>query len=70
MSDENIMTDITLADVNLMLQIIEICAKRGAFNPDEFVTVGSLTDKLKQVMKSAKEEVVAPTPTEEEPTND
>ena len=55
MSDENIHTDITLADVNLMLQVIDICAKRGAFHPDEFITVGSLSAKLKQVVTASTE---------------
>lgn len=54
MSDENIHTDITLNDVNIMLQIIDVCAKRGAFHPDEFVPVGTLTNKLKAVVEKAK----------------
>jgi hypothetical protein len=55
MSD-NIHTDITLADVQLMQQIIDVCAKRGAFHPDEFVPIGALSNKLKEVVSKAKEE--------------
>lgn len=70
MSDENIHTDITLADVSVMLQIIEICAKRGAFHPDEFVPIGNLTTKLKQVVAKATEEAQAAPATEPKESND
>lgn len=53
MAEENIHTDLALPDIHLMLQIIDICAKRGAFQPDEFVAVGGLSRKLKGVVTKA-----------------
>lgn len=50
MSDDNIHTDITVADIQLMLQLIEVCAKRGAFLPSEFVAVGQLSQKLSKAI--------------------
>jgi hypothetical protein len=46
MSEQTIHTDITVTDIQLVLNIIDVCAKRGAFAPSEFVTVGSLVSKL------------------------
>ena len=54
-TDEKIYTDITIADVSLILQIITVCSKRGAINPDEFTVVGNLVNKLQQVVKMAEE---------------
>ncbi len=60
MSDsENIVTDLNVSDIALMLQIIEVCAKRGAFQASEFVTVGNLSAKLSAIIPS---EEVAPGP--------
>jgi hypothetical protein len=56
MADENIHTDITVADIQLMLNVIDVCAKRGAFHASEFVPVGQLSQKLLKAIAPALEE--------------
>ena len=51
---ENILTDLTIADVQVAAQIIEVCAKRGAFLPQEFSAVGALAQKLNAILEAAK----------------
>lgn len=36
-----------LNDIAFLLQIVEICSKRGAFNADEMTSVGTVYDKVK-----------------------
>ena len=36
-----------LADIGFLLQVVEICSKRGAFNADEMTQVGTVYDKVK-----------------------
>jgi hypothetical protein len=63
MSDtENIVTDLNVSDIALMLQIIEVCAKRGAFQASEFVTVGNLLTKLSAIIPSPEEVATPPVP--------
>lgn len=54
MSDENIHTDITVSDIQLIIEMIEICAKRGTFYPSEFIAVGQLSKKLTAAIAPAK----------------
>ena len=37
-----------------MHQILQACAQRGAFKPDEFKDIGALNDKLKSLLEYAK----------------
>lgn len=48
MDNENI----TLSDVALMVQIIDACSKRGAFEGNELVAIGQLRDKMERVVKA------------------
>lgn len=57
MPEENILTDITVADISFILQIIEVCAKRGAFQPAEFSEIGKLVNKLTDSIKPALESI-------------
>jgi hypothetical protein len=45
---------ISINEVAFMHQIIQACAQRGAFKPDEFKDVGILNDKLKAMLEYAK----------------
>lgn len=55
MSDvENIATDITVADIQLILQILDVCASRGAFKPAEFSVIGALATKLNTAIAPAQ----------------
>jgi hypothetical protein len=66
MSDENIHTNLTVDDVKLTLQIIEVVAKRGAFLPEEFIPIGVLVKKLTAIVDSVKDAPVEEAPTEEQ----
>jgi len=46
---------ISLQEIGFMFQIIQACAQRGAFKPDEFKDVGTLNQKLKSILNYAKE---------------
>ena len=45
---------ISITEVAFMHQIIQACAQRGAFKPEEFKDVGVLNDKLKSLIEYAK----------------
>ena len=44
---------ITINEVAFMYQILQACAQRGAFKPDEFQDVGGLNQKLKAIIDYA-----------------
>lgn len=39
-------TDLTIQDFTMMVNIIDICAERGAFKGSEFISIGQLREKL------------------------
>ena len=45
---------ISINEVAFMYQILQACAQRGAFKPEEFKDVGVLNDKLKALVDYAK----------------
>lgn len=45
---------ISIQEVAFMHQIIQACAQRGAFKPEEFKEIGALNDKLKALIDYAK----------------
>lgn len=45
---------VTINEVAFMHQILQACAQRGAFKPEEFKDIGSLNDKLKALLEYAK----------------
>ena len=45
---------VTINEVAFMHQIIQACAQRGAFKPEEFKDVGLLNDKLKALLEYAR----------------
>lgn len=42
--------ELTLAELSIMLGIIDVCAQRGAFKGEELATVGELRTKLATVI--------------------
>lgn len=62
---------LSLNDLKVCLQIIDLCSQRGAFKPEEFQAVGVLHQKL-TVFLSQSVPAAAPEQTEskEETTND
>jgi len=60
-------SNINLSDLALVVQIIDACTKRGAFEGNELVTIGQLRNKIETFVKAnlpPKEEVTEPAPTE------
>jgi hypothetical protein len=45
-------SNITLADITLMVSIIDACSERGSFKGNELVVVGTLRQKLEQFVKT------------------
>jgi hypothetical protein len=54
---------LTLQDLVLVAQIIQLTAQRGAFKAEELTQVGGLYDKLVAFLQSTG--AIAPAPTEE-----
>jgi len=66
MSEETV--GISLADIAAALQIIDVAAKRGAFEGSELTQVGTVRDRLVAfvIAQSPKEEETVEEATEEE----
>jgi len=54
MDEENNEPSISINDLNLSLQIIDICSERGAFKGTELTDVGILRDKLYAFIEANK----------------
>jgi hypothetical protein len=54
-------TTITLNDLQIIVNMIDVCTKRGAFEGNELLTVGQIREKITAVIKlntpTASEEV-------------
>jgi hypothetical protein len=66
MTEETINNVINLSDLALVVQIIDACTKRGAFEGNELVTVGQLRNKVEAFVKAnlPKQEVTEEAPAE------
>jgi hypothetical protein len=66
MTEETETNNINLSDLALVVQIIDACTKRGAFEGNELVTVGQLRNKVEAFVKAnlPKEEVTEQAPAE------
>lgn len=77
MSEETTQVSLSLNDLKVCLQIIDLCSQRGAFKPEEFQAVGIIHQKLSAFLSQAQAaqassatEKDAPEETEEETKND
>ena len=61
---------LSLNDLKVCLQIIDICSQRGAFKPEEFQAVGGLHQKLSAFLSQAQPPQSAEEETQGETTND
>ena len=52
--DENNEPSININDLNLSLQVIDICSERGAFKGSELKDIGILRDKLYAFIEANK----------------
>jgi hypothetical protein len=66
MDEENNEPSININDLNLSLQIIDICSERGAFKGTELTDVGILRDKLYAFIEANKPDEDEPEPESEE----
>lgn len=66
---ENIATDITVSDIQLALQILDVCASRGAFKSSEFTVVGNLIDKFTSAISQSTPEELNRKPIVKGPEN-
>jgi hypothetical protein len=44
-------TTITLNDLQIIINMIDVCTKRGAFEGNELLTVGQIREKVSAVIK-------------------
>lgn len=62
---------LSLNDLKVCLQIIDLCSQRGAFKPEEFQAIGVLHQKLTMFLsQSAPAATPEQTESKEETTND
>ena len=53
-------TELTISDLNALKQIIDVASQRGAFKPNEMVTVGSTYTKLETFLTAVSQQQPAP----------
>jgi hypothetical protein len=46
--------EITLGDLSFIVNLIDVCSKRGAFEAKEFVSIGTLRERLVQFIEFNK----------------
>ena len=52
-SNSQTAASLSLTDLKLCVQIIDLCSQRGAFKPDEFQAVGQIHSKLTAFLASS-----------------
>ena len=60
---------LSLNDLKICLQIIDLCSQRGAFKPEEFQAVGTIHQKLRLFLEQSEQATKA-AETQPEETND
>ena len=55
-------TELTITDHNALKQIIDVASQRGAFKPNEMMTVGSTYNKLETFLSAVAAQQPAPAP--------
>jgi len=59
-------TNLSIADIGFLVQIIEVCSQRGAFRAEELATIGTVYNKVKAfVVANTPVAPAADQPTEE-----
>ena len=53
-------TELTITDLNALKQIIDVASQRGAFKPNEMMTVGSTYNKLETFLSAVAAQAPAP----------
>lgn len=47
--------ELTVSDLHLLKQVIDVASQRGAFKPNEMVNVGTIYNKLEAFLTAVKE---------------
>ena len=55
-------TELTITDLNALKQIMDVASQRGAFKPNEMMTVGSTYNKLETFLSAVAAQQPAPAP--------
>ena len=59
-------TNLSIADIGFLMQIVEVCSQRGAFRAEELASIGTVYNKVKAfVVANTPAEPIADQPTEE-----
>ena len=61
---------LSLNDLKVCLQIIDVCSQRGAFKPEEFGAVGALHQKLSVFLAQSQQATTTPEQPAEEQTEE
>lgn len=64
---ETVQTGLTLQDLNLALQVIQVSSTRGAFKAEELATIGGLHDRIYKFLEASGAFVKAPSPADTAP---
>lgn len=68
-SEQAATASLSLSDLKLCLQVIDVCSQRGAFKAEEFSAVGALHQKLRLFLEQSEQATKA-AETQPEETND
>ena len=56
MSEQAQSPELTVQDLNAMKAIIDVASERGAFKPNEMMSVGTIYNKLETFLKAVAEQ--------------
>jgi hypothetical protein len=59
MSEQSQSPELTIQDLNAMKTIIDVASERGAFKPNEMMSVGTIYNKLETFLKAVAEQQAA-----------
>jgi len=59
MSEQAQSPELTIQDLNAMKAIIDVASERGAFKPNEMMSVGTIYNKLETFLKAVAEQQAA-----------
>ena len=54
--DKEISTSLTISDMKIINNLIELVSAKGLIRPTDFTTIGSIYDKINMVIKSSANE--------------
>ena len=55
-NEQEVSTNLTIADLRILTSLIEACTHRGVFKAQELTIIGTVYDKIVQIIKSVADE--------------